>query len=127
MARASLRTLILILRLRVPETSRDLGWNNTEINRVLAIERIDPDAALIILWAKDQTTAALGAESARRPAVLKIALLTVVGSIDVPLNPLFPESLSEILTQMIENTKQAGVNQSGELAHPAWYRPPRKV
>ena len=66
MARARRRTLIL--RLRVPETSRDLGWNKAEINRVLATERIDPDTALMMLWAMDLTTAALRAESACRPS-----------------------------------------------------------
>ena len=48
-ARARRRTLIL--RFRLPETARDLAWNKAEINRVLATERIDPDAALLMLWA----------------------------------------------------------------------------
>src|ERR1022692_5073788 len=65
MARARRRTFIL--RLRVPETSLDLAWNKSEINRVLATERIDPDAALLMLWAMDLTTSALRAESACRP------------------------------------------------------------
>jgi hypothetical protein len=65
MARARRRTLIL--RFRVPETSRDLAWNKIEINRVLATERIDPDAALLMLWAMDLTTGILRAESACCP------------------------------------------------------------
>jgi len=65
MARARRRTLIL--RFRVPETSRDLSWNKGAINRVLATERIDPDAALLMLWAMDLTTAVLRAGSACRP------------------------------------------------------------
>ena len=40
MARARRRTLIL--RFRVPETLRDLSWNETEVNRVLATERMIP-------------------------------------------------------------------------------------
>ena len=65
MARARRQTVMP--RLRVPETSRDLEWNRTEINRVLATERIDPDAALMMLFAMDLTTAAFRAESACRP------------------------------------------------------------
>ena len=65
MARA--RRCTLILRFRVPETSRDLAWNKTELNRVLATERIDPDAALMMLWAMDLTTETLRAESASPP------------------------------------------------------------
>ena len=41
MARARRRSVIL--RLRVPETLRDLSWNDIEMNRVLATERLDPD------------------------------------------------------------------------------------
>src|SRR5271167_4876289 len=64
MARARRRSLIL--RFRVPETARDLAWNKAEINRVLATERIDPDAALLMLWAMDLTTGILRAQSASR-------------------------------------------------------------
>src|ERR1022692_4174237 len=65
MARARRRTVIL--RLRVPETSRDLAWNKIELNRVLATERIDPEAALMMLWAMDLTAQTLRAESTSRP------------------------------------------------------------
>src|ERR1019366_1443569 len=106
MARARRRTLIL--RLRVPETSRDLGWNKAEINRVLSTERIDPDAALMMLWAMDLTTAALRAESACRPRRPQNHASNPNGIYDVALNPLFPQSLSETLSQMIENTKRQG-------------------
>jgi hypothetical protein len=78
MARARRRSLIL--RLRVPDTFRDLDWNKAEINRVLATERIDPDAALLMLWAMDLTTASLRAESACGPARSKNALLTLMKS-----------------------------------------------
>ena len=106
MARA--RRLTVVPRLRVPETSRDLAWNQTEINRVLATERIDPDAALMILWAMDLTAEALRAESACRPRHSKNRVSNPNGIYDVALNPLFPQSLSETLSQMIENTKRQG-------------------
>ncbi len=50
------------LRLLVPETLRDLACNWLEVNRVLATERIDPDAARMILWAMDLTSSILPAE-----------------------------------------------------------------
>src|SRR5271169_940071 len=117
MARARRRTLIL--RFRVPETSRDLAWNKAEINRVLATERIDPDAALLMLWAMDLTTFALRAESACRPRRTQNRASNPNGIYDVALNPLFPQSLNETLSQVIENTSRQGegVHQSGELAH----------
>src|SRR5271165_5865217 len=104
MARARRRTLIL--RFRVPETARDLAWNKAEINRVLATERIDPDAALLMLWAVDLTAAALRAESASRPRRARNRASKPNEIYDVALNPLFPPSLSETLSQMIENTKR---------------------
>jgi hypothetical protein len=103
MARARRRTLIL--RFRVPETLRDLAWNKIEINRVLATERIDPDAALLMLWAMDLTTGVLRAESACRPRRVQNRASNPNGIYDVPLNPLFPQSLSETLSYVIENTK----------------------
>ncbi len=106
MARARRRTLIL--RFRVPETSRDLAWNKAEINRVLATERIDPDAALLMLWAMDLTTGVLRAESARRPRRAQNRTSNPNEIYDVALNPLFPQSLSETLSQMTENTKRQG-------------------
>jgi hypothetical protein len=106
MARARRRTLIL--RFRVPETSRDLRWNKSEIQRVLATERIDPDAALLMLWAMDLTTAALRAESACRSRRAQNRTSNPNEIYDVALNPLFPESLSETLPHVIENTKRQG-------------------
>jgi hypothetical protein len=106
MARARRRTLIL--RFRVPETSRDLRWNKSEIQRVLATERIDPDAALLMLWAMDLTTAALRAESACRSRRAQNRTSNPNEIYDMALNPLFPESLSETLPHVIENTKRQG-------------------
>ena len=104
MARARRRTLIL--RFRVPETFRDLAWNKAEVNRVLATERIDPDAALLMLWAMDLTTGVLRAESACRPRRAKNRASNPNGIYDVALNHLFPESLSETLPHVIENTRR---------------------
>ncbi len=111
MARARRRTLIL--RLRVPETSRDLDWNRTEINRVLATERLDPDTALMILWAMDLTTATLRAEFAPRPPRAPSCVSNPNGIYDLTLSSSFPEGLRETLSQVIENTKW-----QGEGVHP---------
>ncbi len=106
MARARRRSLIL--RFRVPETFRDLAWNKAEINRVLATERIDPDAALLMLWAMDLTTGVLRAEFACRPRRPQNRASNPNGIYDVAPNPLSPQSLSETLPQVIENTKRQG-------------------
>jgi hypothetical protein len=106
MARARRRTLIL--RFRVPETSGDLAWNKAELNRVLATERIDPDAALLMLWAMDLTTGILRAESACRPRCTQNRASNPNGIYDVEINHLFPQSLSKTLPQVIENTTREG-------------------
>jgi hypothetical protein len=113
MARARRRTFIP--RLRVPETSRDLAWNKIELNRVLATERIDPETALMILWAMDLTTEALRAESACRPHRAQNRPSNPNEIYDVALKHLFSQSLSETLSQMIENTKTQGEG----VNHPA--------
>jgi len=122
MARARRRSLIL--RLRVPETSRDLGWNKAEINRLLATERVDPDAALMMLWAMDLTAETLNDESARRPRRAQNRASKPNGIYDVTLNHLFPQSLSETFSRMLENTERQGevVHQSGNLAKSEWRR-----
>jgi hypothetical protein len=106
MARARRRSVIL--RFRIPETSRDLDWNQAELNRVLATERIDPNAALLMLWAMDLTTAALHAESKCRLRRPQKRASNPNEIYDVALNPLFSESLSETLPHVIENTKRQG-------------------
>ena len=63
-------------------------------------------AALMMLWAMDLTTETLRAESARRPRRAQTRASNHNGIYDVALNPLFPQSLSETLSQMIENTKR---------------------
>jgi|HubBroStandDraft_4_1064222.scaffolds.fasta_scaffold13770_2 hypothetical protein len=104
MARARRRTVIL--RFRVPETFRDLAWNKIEINRVLATERIHPEAALLMLWAMDLTTGILRAGSTCRPRRAKNRPSNPNKIYDVALKPLFPESLRETLPHVIENTKR---------------------
>ena len=106
MARA--RRCSTILRFRVPETARDLAWNKIELNRVLATERIDPDAALLMLWAMDLTTGILRSASTSRPHRAQNSACNPNGIYDVALNPLFPQSLSETLPQVIENTNTQG-------------------
>jgi hypothetical protein len=97
MARARRRSLVM--RLRVPETFRDLDWNKAEINRLLATERVDPDSALMMLWAMDLATATLRAESACCPRRSQNRASNPNGIYDVALNPLFPQSLSKTLSQ----------------------------
>ena len=106
MARA--RRCTLALRLRVPETSRDLAWNKIELNRVLATEPIHPDAALMMLWAMDLTAESLRAKPNRRPRRTQKRASNYNGIYDVLVNPLFPQSLSVTLPQVIENTKRHG-------------------
>ena len=106
MARA--RRCSLILRLRAADTPHDLAWNRTEVNRVLATERIDPDAARLMLWAMDLATAALPSETASRPLRAQNRASKPNEIYDVALNPLFPRNLSETLSQMIENTMRQG-------------------
>ena len=88
MARARRRTLILCIR--VPETLRDLSWNETEMNRVLATERLDPDAARMILWAMDLSASTLRAESAYLAGRVQNRAPNLNRLYDVPVTPLFP-------------------------------------
>jgi hypothetical protein len=106
MARARRRSLIL--RFRVPETLRDLAWNKTEVNRVLATERLDPDAALMMLRAMDLSAAALRAQSACLPRRTQNRTSNFKGLYDVPATPMFPQSLIENLSQVTQNTKSRG-------------------
>ena len=106
MARA--RRCSLVLRLRVPETFRDLDWNKAEINRLINTGGVDYATARMMLWAMDLANATLHAESAYRPRRAQNRPSNRNGIYDVPLNPLFPRSLSETLSQMIENTERQG-------------------
>jgi hypothetical protein len=64
MARA--RRRLVIPRLCVPESSRDLALNQAEISRVLATEHLDPDVAGMMVWAHELTAAVLHAEAILR-------------------------------------------------------------
>jgi hypothetical protein len=102
MARALRRTLIL--RWRVPDSRRDLTRNQAEVNRVLATERIDPDAARMILWAMDLTAAVLPAERTSRQRRAHNPRV----SYHVPINPSFTGSCIENPSQVPENTWEEG-------------------
>jgi len=62
MARA--RRCVRLPRLLVAETPRDLAYNQGEVCRVLATQRIDPDTATTMLWALQLSAAVQRAESA---------------------------------------------------------------
>src|SRR5450755_4272237 len=91
MARA--RRCAVILRFRVPETSRDLRWNEMEINRVLATERLDPDAALLLFRVMAMSAASLRDESGVRPRRAQNRASNPNEIYDVTPSPLFPGSL----------------------------------
>ena len=103
MARARRRSTIL--RLRVPETFADLAWNEIELNRVLATQRLDPAIARLMHYAMDLSAAALNLESAeaRRNCTSNSHRIY-----DVPVTPVFPGSLRENLSQVLQNTDQRG-------------------
>jgi hypothetical protein len=102
MARA--RRCVRLPRLLVPKTFRDLAYNWIEVNRVLASERIDHDAARMMLWAMDLTATILPAEPdtglhrTRNPNV----------SYQVPINHLFAGSCIVNPSQVHENTWEEG-------------------
>ncbi len=102
MARA--RRCFRLPRLLVPETLRDLAYNQAEVDRVLATERIDPDAARMILWAMDLTAAILPTERAVR---LRRAP-NPNGFYHAPINLLSAGSCIENPSQVPENTWEEG-------------------
>src|SRR5271166_5935346 len=102
MARARRRTLIL--RLRVPDTRRDLARNRAEISRVVATGRMDFYTARMLFWAMDLTAAVLPTERASRPRRTRKPNV----SYHVPLNPLFAGSCTENPSQVPENTRGEG-------------------
>ena len=111
MARARRRTLIL--RLRVPETFRDLRWNKAEVNRVINSGSVDYATARMMLWAMDLTAETLRAESASRPRRPQKPASNPNGIYDVTVNPLFLRILSENATHLIENTMRQGEGTDG--------------
>ena len=113
MARA--RRCVRLPRLLVPETLRDLAYNEAEVRRVLATERIDPDAARMILWAMDFTAAALPAE----PAVRLSRARNPNVSYHVPIKPLFARSCIENPSEVLENTDRTveGVSPRSRLGN----------
>jgi len=106
MARA--RRCSSIPRICVPMNRHDLARNKAEINRLINTGGVDYATARMMLWAMDLANATLHAESAYRPRRAQNRPSNRNGIYDVPLNPLFPRSLSETLSQMIENTERQG-------------------
>ena len=113
MARA--RRLTCVPRLRVPMNPRDLALNRAEILRVIDTGSVDFATARLMLWAMDLTAAALPAESTSRPRRAQKRASKPNRIYDVPINPLFPQSLTGTLSQMIENTKRQGEGVSPSL------------
>ena len=101
MARA--RRLTCQPRLRVPESPRDLALNRAEANRVLSTQRIDPDAALMMLWALDLTSATF-----RAPTALPRFASNLNEIYHVPVSPLLEQTCPQILSEMLENTGMGG-------------------
>ena len=62
----------------------------------------------MILWAMDLTAETLPAKPARRPRPAQNRAPNPNGIYDVPLNSLLSKSLSQTLSQLIENTKRQG-------------------
>jgi hypothetical protein len=102
MARA--RRCVRLPRLLVAETSRDLAYNQAEVTRVLATERIDPDAARMMLWTMDLTAAILPTD----PSVRRRRAHNHNVSYHVPVNHLFAGSCIENHSQVPENTWEEG-------------------
>ena len=114
MARA--RRCVRLPRLLVAETPRDLAYNEAEVRRLLATERIDPDAARMILWAMDLSAAALRADRASRPGRAHNPNV----SYQVRINPLFTVSCIKKPSQVSENTtgQGRGVSPHSRLGNP---------
>ena len=104
MARA--RRHIRLPRLLVAESARDLAYNQAEVCRVLATERLDPDAARTMLWALQLSAAALRAESALRPRHIPERSHNSNAFYHVPTKPLFMGSYIKNPSQMPENTRE---------------------
>jgi hypothetical protein len=117
MARA--RRLASFARLCVPTNLGDVALNRIEVMRVINTGSVDFATARMMLWAMDLTAETLRPKPARRPRRAQNRAYKPNRIYDVPLNPLFPQSLSATLSQMIENT-----NTQGEGVHlPNWDSP----
>src|SRR5271169_4540570 len=108
MARA--HRCVRLPRLLVAETPRDLAYNRAEVCRVLATERIDPDAARMMLWAMDLTAAVLPAES----ALLRRTNPRVFYHVNI--KPSAPGAYIENHIQVLENTVEEGGGVNGILS-----------
>ena len=92
------------LRLRVPDTFRDLSLNRAEVNRVINTGSVDYATARMMLWAMDLTAEALPAKPNTRPRRTNNSNVFYY----IPLKPLFSQSCIENPSQVPENTRGAG-------------------
>jgi len=106
MARARRRTLRL--RLRFPETRRDLAANRAEVARFIASGRCDFQAARMMLWAMDLTAATFRLGSAPLHLRRRIRSAKPNKIYHVPASPVFDNRYLVNLSEMIENTKGSG-------------------
>jgi hypothetical protein len=115
MARA--RRLASFARLCVPTNLGDVALNRAEVLRVVNSGNVDFTTARMMLWAMDLTAETLRAKPNCRPRRPQNRASNPNGIYDIPLNPLFPQSLSATLPQVLENTQRqgGGVHRSGEL------------
>ncbi len=102
MARA--RRCSTVLRFRTALTPHDLAWNEAEVGRVLATERLDGNVARMMLWALDLSASALRAKDALGRLRVGNDASNLNEIYDVPVSRLFSRSLSTNLSEIIENT-----------------------
>jgi hypothetical protein len=80
----------------------------------------------MMLWAMDLTAETLRAKPNRRPRRTQNRASNPNRICDVPLNPLFPQSLTETLSQVLENTKSRGRGYTNPAnSHSVCYQPLR--
>ena len=118
MARGRRRSCIL--RLRVAMTHRDLAWNETEISRVIAPERIDSDSARMMLWALHLSASALREQEALRSRNVQNKASKFNGIYDVPVSPFILQSLRKNPSQLTENTNRKDRGSKPDV--PSLYR-----
>lgn len=93
-------------RLRVPESLRDLALNQAEVSRVLATERIDPDAARMMVWAMEICATAFRAECSLLPRDLRPSKPNQ--HYHLPPNSLFTQGCTRNPMEVLENTTGEG-------------------
>ena len=101
---ARARRLASFARLCVPTTRFDLASNRAEVLRVVNSGSVDFATARMMLWAMDLAAAALpAAPTTRQPRPRNPNVFYYV-----PINPLFTQSCTENPSQVLENTRRGG-------------------